>query len=174
MLVKVRREEGYDLALEGLSYSFDAPIENMPKRAKLIAHKGAGENKFLEQIAVWIEVTAPRKWWSHADTYRIGVSKQSQSTMHTALKRHLRQEDFNRPIPDAELVYLNSLIDQRDLEELKDQLPEGFIQKRMVFTNYKTLQAMYVQRHNHKLKEWHEFLAEIVAQLQHPYFIVKA
>ena len=73
--------------------------ENTLNKLSASAHKLAGldggHNKFLESIVVWIDITAPRYFWSQFDTYRVGTSKQSESTMHTIMKRHLTKDDFS-------------------------------------------------------------------------------
>ena len=51
--------------------------------------------KFLRQIPIAIEVTAPRYWWSEFDTYKIGTTAQSESTMHTILKDSISSENFS-------------------------------------------------------------------------------
>ena len=129
----------------------------MGKVAIKLARKNGGHNKFLESICVWIEMKAPRYFWQQVDAYRIGVTKQSQSTMHTVLKNPLYQEDFARNIYVPTIKRLNLLIEKKDFESLKNELPEGFLQERMLCTNYKALYGMYLQRRNHKLEEWQIF-----------------
>ena len=98
MEVKVLEEHGLDSALRGMAYSFrirGGDVENWwedkkeraYQRAVKLAHMDGGHNKFLESIQVWIDVDACRSWWSQMDTYRSGVTKQSDSTMHTLAKR---------------------------------------------------------------------------------------
>ena len=79
MKVEILKEAGYDEALLGLSLSYGTTIERAEEVAKKIASKNGGHNKFLESIIMWIDVTAPRYWWSQMDTYRM-MTKQSQST----------------------------------------------------------------------------------------------
>jgi len=173
--VKVRLEAGYEPALHGmaLSHSLDVeyPLtERKIERANKLAHKQGGHNKFLESMILWIEVIAPRYWWQQADTYRI-ASKQSESTMHTMLKQELSAEHFVEPPPEEWLWYLNGLIRNKELEKVKRLLPEGFWQKRMWCLSYKTLQNIYLQRKQHKLKEWQDFFAQVLEQIDHPEFI---
>lgn len=162
----------------GLSYgktsgmSFDEfDPETMVEVANKLAHRQGGHNKFLESITLWLDITAPRYWWAEFDTYRVGVTKQSESTMHTIMKRELTQDDFAEPINEEFILFaLNVRIYrynhtedpvQREeiFREIKGMLPEGFLQRRIVYLNAKTLQNMYHQRKNHKLKEWREFFA---------------
>ena len=130
-----------------------------------LTHMQGGHNKFLESIQLWLDVTAPRYWWQEFDTYRVGTTKQSESTIHTISRRPLEQKDFEQPIPEAMLSVLNGKILYTPLEEVKNILPEGFLQRRIVNTNLKTLQNMYQQRKNHKLVQWHDFFIAIAEAL---------
>jgi len=169
--VIILREAGYQEALLGLSLSYDQPIDRMPDVACKLAGRDNGENKFLESIAVWLDVTAPRYWWQQFDTYRVGVTKQSASTMHTLLRRPLTQDDFEGGLSHETLQRLNWLIGKRDLEAVKRELPEGFRQRRIVCTNYKALRHMSAQRHDHRLREWHFFCEAALSQVEHPEFL---
>lgn len=173
MHVKVVKEAGYDEALLGISFSYNAPIERMPTTAGKLAHMDGGHNKFLESIGVWIDIDAPRYWWSQFDTYRIGTTKQSESTMHTLVRRSLTQDDFEDEIDERVLDILNYFIKGDNLKRAKAHLPEAFLQRRLVFTNYKTLRNVYAQRLTHKLPQWQFFCDALVSQLEHPEFITK-
>jgi hypothetical protein len=171
MKVDALREAGYEEALLGLSLSYNQPAEKMPRVAARLYCHDDGHNKFLESIVVWLDIVAPRYWWQQFDTYRVGMTKQSQSTMHTIMKRPLVQEDFEHPIHPATLEHLNDLISKRDFETVKVELPEGFLQRRVVCTNYKVLRHIVAQRMSHRLPEWVFFCQELSAQLGHPEFI---
>lgn len=171
MKVKVLGEAGYEFALLGLSLSYNMPVKKMQEVADRLASKDGGHNKFLESICVWIDVTAPRYWWQQLDTYRIGVTKQSESTMHTLTKRPLTQDDFDGHLPQATLDRLNELIASKNWKQAKRELPESFLQRRIVCTNYKALRHMRQQRKTHKLPEWHLFLDALDEQLAMPEFL---
>lgn len=170
MLVNILREEGYEISLLGTSLSRIQSVEKMVGVCKNLAHKQGGHNKFLEFISVWIDITAPRYWWQQMATYRIGNSWLSESTMYTITKRNLVQEDFE-DIDDDILRRLNGIIDSGNLQEIKNNLPESFLQRRIMITNYKALQNIYGQRHDHKLPQWRYFCDEILSQIEHPEFI---
>ena len=173
MEVKIHKEAGYEEALFGLSLNKNQPLEKMPDIMARLASMDGGHNKMLESIIVWVEVNAPRYWWTQADTYRIST-KQSQSTMHTILKRPLTKNDFaERQVSWLTLLRLNGHIKAKRFDQLKRELPEGFMQKRMWCVSYKTLRNIYKQRKNHKLKEWRLFLDQLLAQLEHPEFLIK-
>jgi len=191
MKVKVLDEHGHNIALFGLGlshgitsdinfYEFDLncvcspyckEMQQMDGVASKLCKKGIGENKFLESISVWLDITAPRYWWQQFDTYRVGVTKQSGSTMHTLMNKPLTQENFSVIIPDAIMNVLNEQIAKGDLPLAKGLLPESFLQRRVVCTNYKTLRNIYQQRRDHKLQEWHVFLSELLIQLAEPDYL---
>jgi len=137
-----------------------------------LAHKDKGHNKFLESICVWIDITAPRYWWSQFDTYRIGVTKQSESTMHSLMHRHLIQDDFENSIPQVTLNQLNIYIDEKNFDKLKNELPEGFLQRRIICTNYKVLRHIITQRKKHKLPKWEVFIRNILTQANDANYLV--
>lgn len=168
MEVKILKEAGYDEAILGLSLSYSKPVdERMYIVAEKLAPRGNGHNKFLESIVAWIDVTAPLDWWAEMDTYRVGMTKQSSSTMHTLGRRRLVHSDFEEEIPHTYLSYLNSCIDGKaPLSLLKKLLPCGFLQRRILCTNYKTLQNIINQRTGHKLPQWGIFL-EGLKDLEH-------
>ncbi len=69
MKVTVLEESGYQHALLGLSLSRGITLEHADRVAQRLAGKDGGHNKFLESIAVWMDITAPRYWWQQFDTY---------------------------------------------------------------------------------------------------------
>jgi len=168
MTAVVKHEAGYDQALEGLSYNKNQLPENMDRVIKYLAPKDYGHNKSLEAIYLWVSVRGTRKFWVEADTYRVGTSKQSQSTVHCILKRPLVQEDFSTVIPPAWIDYLNKLREDRNFVRLTDLLPHAYLQKRMWVFNYKFLRNMIIQREKHPLVEWQIFLSSVLKQIKHP------
>jgi len=173
MKVEIINEAGCEQALLGMSLSYDKPFyfPTQYKVALKLAKLDGGHNKFLESMQVWIDITAPRYWWQQFDTYRVGTTKQSGSTMHTIIRRYLTQNDFEEPIYDDTLNRLNSLVSTKDFRQLKIELPEGFLQRRVVCTNYKVLRNMILQRKTHKLKEWQTFIHDILNQTQYTDFL---
>ncbi len=185
MKTVVLNEAGYEQAVQGFCLSYNSSIERAIELLPIYAFKGDGENKFLESIMLWIGVQAPRFWWQEADTYRVGTSKQSESTMHTICKRVLTQDDFEMPLEKDALENLNELIEvykrQTDsamknycFRKVKNSLPEGFLQQRIWLLSYKTLQNMYKQRANHRLSQWQGFFVAILTHIEHPEFIFNA
>lgn len=174
MKVKVICHQGLGAALLGLglNYGVTSHIEagdsevygRMLPVANKLAPTSHGHNKFLRQIYVAMDITAPRYWWAEYETYQVGTVEQSESTMHTILKRPIEQADFIEPIPEDYLEKLNVLVAEKNLLKLKAWLPEGFLQRRVVTLNYAVLREMRIQRQSHRLPEWKQFL-EVVATL---------
>ena len=177
MRYKVLHCAGYEQAVLGmmLSYgktSFDdftATDEDRERVATKLAPMDGGHNKFLEQIQYWILVQAPLFWWKQADTYRVGISKSSESTMHKSWKNGLTQEMFETPIFKDTLNNLNNSIREYNSPIVKPDrkkyletliignLPDAYLQTRLLNVNAKCLRNMYFQRGDHKLKQWREF-----------------
>lgn len=185
MEVKVLKEAGYQEALAGIGLSYGVTDFNkLEKVAFKLADKNGGHNKFLESMVVWIEINAARYWWQEFDTYRVGTTKQSASTIHTITRNHIKQVDFEHSVLDSTLIYINELIDsynedtnkkskEKYFNLIKSNLPEGYLQKRIVCTNYKTLSNIIWQRSNHKLAEWQKFIKTIKNSLTYSELLFK-
>ena len=195
MKVTIRREEGFDLAVYGMSLSFmtegtsyedwwtEERFNKLVNTAKANAGRDGGHNKMLESMVMWLEVRAPRFWWQEADTYRL-TTKQSTGTMHTIQRRPLTLEDFEEGTDLFMIERFNAILKEatndfsdksrlkgETLQRVKCALPEGFLQTRLFCINYKTLRNMILQRSTHALKQWHLFIEEIYKQAQHPEFL---
>lgn len=184
MKVSVIAESGYPEALLGLGLSYGLTsgmqvitsgslVDKLQCLANKLAHKDGGHNKFLESLVVWIDITASRDFWQEFDTYRVGVTKQSESTMHTLTKRELSLDDFEEGTDQRAIDIVNEYIRAKDWKGAKKNLPEGFLQRRLVCTNYKALRGMLWQRENHRLKLWDTFRNSVLLGVEHPHLLVK-
>lgn len=138
------------------------------KLAKKLIKAGGSHRKFLRQIFVSMDVTAPLYWWMEYATYKIGTCENSESTMHTITSRPLIEEDFNGFVPEELIGACNELIDAYNIENdkekkevfflmIKSTLPPGYMQKRTCSTNYEVLLNVLKDRENHRLPEWGAF-----------------
>jgi len=173
---KILAEHGYEESALGFSLSYNITAERAKEILPKYAFKNNGENKFLRCIELWIDVDFPRLAWPEADQYKVSTTTLSESTIHTLGKRGLVQNDFIIPIDERMLSIVNEkIIDFQnkkvDILEMKAHLPEGFLQRRIWHMNYANLQNIYLQRKNHKLALWHEFLEAVLSQIEHPEFI---
>ena len=163
--------------------------------AQRLIMAGAEHAKFLRQIFVTVDITAPLYWWKEFDTYKVGTTANSTSTMHklSAIPIVKEQFDFDgldtvvasgsAPHSDGwELTfedYVNDIIDMCENLRLKfietgdaaywraliQILPNAYLQTRTVTMSYANLRNMFFQRRTHKLKEWHQFCEEWIPTL---------
>ena len=200
--------QGFDSALRGMrnplkSYDKADTVKNNItgsvtigpndyKLAKSLWKGGAEHRKWMRQVIVWVEITAPRYWWSEFDTYKIGTSTNSESTMHTILKEDFNQSEFEWPPFDNRDWYIQAIFNDyidtlkgirdhanettgQDKEHyqqiLKAMLPESFLQKRTICLNYEVLATMYRQRKNHRLPQWSKEFVSWIKTLPYNEFI---
>lgn len=145
-------------------------------------------SKFLRQIMLSVDITAPIYWWSEMDTYKVGTTANSESTMHKLTKdaKNITVEDFqidselipyfqNQVIPTLKAVSLNPDYNEiKRLRLLKQLLPTSYMQKRHWTANYEIIRNQYRQRHNHRLSEWNTEWATWAESLPYAdYFITK-
>ena len=172
MEIEILSENGFDQAMYGLSLSYNSDLSRMPARARVLSDMDDGHNKFLESMQIWVRIKAPRYFWSEFDTYRVGVSKQSESTMHTLNRRELTQSDFEYTLPEGILSSFNTLLkNSAPLEVLKNALPEGFLQERVVNLNYKVVRHIIKQRSKHKLPQWLQFCRYMLKNLKYAEYL---
>jgi len=187
MKVKILEEAGHENALRGMAYSYkdraldpdewwQGQIEKANKRAPLLAPMGNGHNKFLRQITLWVDIEAPRCWFSEFDTYKVGTVADSESTMHTLSKRMPTQADFEEDTPPVMVqafqeVWKYLKENGMDIAVLKNSLPEGYLQRRMVTMNYEVLRNIIAQRRGHRLKYWDMWIDAILEQVEHPEYL---
>ncbi len=147
--------------------------ENDLSLATRLAKAGSDHRKFLRQIIVSVDITAPLYWWKEFDTYKVGTTANSCSTMHKIHSKPFAREDFSCDrLTDEGLKMLDSIIDfleeeRRQFIADKDDrshwhnmiqiLPSSYNQMRTVTLNYENLVNIYYARRTHKLAEWHTF-----------------
>ena len=161
--------------------------ENDFKLASALIKGGPEHRKFLRQIMVSVDITAPLLWWKEFTTYKVGTTANSTSTMHKLLSQPITEQCFelgdfadlplkdmatvdsfvsDHLIPFLEYLRKRSIEDKdKGLEysskaywkELVRWLPESWLQTRTITMNYENILNMYHQRKNHKLSEWHLF-----------------
>ena len=136
-----------------------------------LAHAGSDHRKYLRQIFVSVDITAPLYWWKEFDTYKVGTVANSTSTMHKIHAKAFDRNDFSHDrldegglaMLDATIAYLESergkfLADKTDRQpwhNMIQMLPSSYNQMRTVTLNYENLINIYYARKSHKLAEWH-------------------
>ena len=136
-----------------------------------LAVSGSDHRKFLRQVFVTVDITAPLYWWKEFDTYKVGTVANSTSTMHKIHAKAFARDDFSHDrldegglaLLDATVAYLEAerqkfLADKEDRQpwhNMIQMLPSSYNQMRTVTLNYENLINIYYARRNHKLAEWH-------------------
>ena len=136
-----------------------------------LAVSGSDHRKFLRQVFVTVDITAPLYWWKEFDTYKVGTVANSCSTMHKIHAKAFHRDDFSHDrldegglaLLDATVAYLEGerrkfLADKEDRQpwhNMIQMLPSSYNQMRTVTLNYENLINIYYARRNHKLAEWH-------------------
>ena len=136
-----------------------------------LAVSGSDHRKFLRQVFVTVDITAPLYWWKEFDTYKVGTVANSCSTMHKIHAKAFDRDDFSHDrldegglaLLDATVAYLEAerqkfLADKEDRQpwhNMIQMLPSSYNQMRTVTLNYENLINIYYARRNHKLAEWH-------------------
>jgi hypothetical protein len=158
--------------------------------AQRLAKSGSDHRKFLRQIFVSVDVTAPLYWWKEYETYKVGTVSNSCSTMHTIHKKAFTLDDFSceklsvidigggvgsprlmmknsvRMLNECRELYLKTQ-DKEYWYQMIQLLPTSYNQMRTCTLNYENLINIYFARRYHKLPEWHEFCGWIEGL---PYF----
>ena len=138
--------------------------------AQRLARAGSDHRKFIRQIFVSVDFTAPLYWWKEYDTYKVATVANSTSTMHKIASKPFTQDDFSHERMNTQaqeaLAHTVSVLEdlRKDYLETKDKetwysmiqlLPSSYHQMRTCTLNYETLMNIYYARRNHKLDEWH-------------------
>lgn len=152
---------------------------------------GTEHRKYLRQIFVSMDITAPLYWWKQFDTYKVGVTTDSCSTMHTLMNKEFKSDDFSfdsllkgpnedyveellECLNDIREAYINydSIVEEcgnnynlskSDIQlALYEILPSSYNQKRTVTMNYENVFNIVKQRKTHKLDEWKTFVEELL------------
>lgn len=157
------------------------------KLAQRMLGGGAEESKFMRQIMICMDIDAPLLFWKEFDTYKVGTTANSCSTMHKLASNEIGAQNFSFdmeitdfPEQYQELISMirvnsihyceqlrkayNKTKDKRIWRALIEVLPEGWNQRRTWTANYQVLRNIYFQRRNHKLDEWREF-CKIIEEL---------
>ena len=155
--------------------------------AQRLIKAGPEHRKFMRQIMVSVDITAPLYWWKEFDTYKVGTTANSTSTMHKLTSAPITKECFEMDDYEGSLLMykrepydLDAFTDdiwdniinycetlRKSYLETKDKkywkeliriLPESWLQTRTVTMNYENLYSIVRQRKGHRLTEWNTFI----------------
>jgi len=159
-------------------YADEIPVIHMigPNDLKLMQKlyaAGPEHRKYLRQIFVSMDITAPLYWWKEFDTYKVGTVSNSCSTMHKIHAKEFTLDDFSvEHLTEGNLAGFESNLNclntaRQNFIETKDKkwwwqmiqtLPSSYNQRRTITMNYENVMTMINQRTGHKLDEWNEFV----------------
>ncbi len=146
--------------------------ENDLSLAMRLCKSGSDHRKFIRQIFVSVDITAPLYWWKEYDTYKVATVANSTSTMHKIHSKPFSMEDFScdkmsartKEVMGRLIEYLEELRghfvqtkERAYWDDIIQLLPSSYNQMRTCTLNYETLINIYYARRNHKLEEWHHF-----------------
>lgn len=164
-------------------FDLEGGVFRMGDADQQLMHKlfraGTEHRKYMRQIFVSMDITAPLYWWKEFDTYKVGTTANSCSTMHKIAAKEFTDDDFSmehliedndhaavfissmhRTIADlntARELYLNTK-DKKWWWQMIQLLPSSYNQKRTVTMDYENAASMIRQRTGHKLDEWNDFV----------------
>ena len=167
----INSEIQYDPQFEEYEYALLGPKDL--DLAQRMIKAGSPNDKFLRQIFVSVDITAPLYLWKELDTYKVGTTANSTSTMHKLASTPItidcfEIDDYNKDIandfPYHIICYCeelrqkyNETKDIRYWKELIRWLPESWLQTRTWTANYAVLRQIFHWRKSHKLTEWWSF-----------------
>ena len=140
---------------------------------------GHPHRKYLRQIFVAMDIIAPLYWWKEFDTYKVGTTANSCSTMHKIAAKEFELSDFSTEhLVGLSIAALQGVLDVMNLErkhflvthdkdcwwQMIQLLPSSYNQRRTVSMTYENVMNMLDYREGHKLDEWRGF-CKILKQL---------
>ena len=140
--------------------------------AKRLRRAGSDHRKYIRQVFVSVDITAPMYWWKEYDTYKVATVANSTSTMHKIHSKPFSIDDFSCDhMTDGTKKFMETVVAELEnirlrFKETKSKddwydmiqlLPSSYNQMRTCTFNYETLINIYRARKNHKLAEWHTF-----------------
>ena len=164
--------------------------------AQRLIKAGPDHRKFLRQIFVSVDITAPLYWWKEFDTYKVGTVSNSCSTMHKIHAKEFTLDDFsheqlkpNGKAIRALKITIETLNEFRDMYnngfqnvepknkvvwyQMIQLLPTSYNQKRTITLTYETLRNIRGSRRNHKLDEWSIGFMEWIDSLPYAEELIK-
>ena len=146
------------------------------KLCKNLIRAGTEHRKFLRQIFISLDILAPLYWWKEFDTYKIGTTANSCSTMHKIHSKEFTLQDFSTEhLSDKSIAHLQTTIDllnsyrdsynttksKDDWWQMIQLLPTSYNQLRTITMNYENALNILHQRSHHKLDEWKVFCNDL-------------
>ena len=151
--------------------------ENDLRLMKALFKAGTEHRKYLRQIFVSMDITAPLYWISELDTYKVGTVRNSCSFMHKGVSKPFEISDFSthdvlkdgtptnvkawKTIVDTLNQLREEYLHTKDnniFQHIRCLLPSGYNLKFTITMNYENVFTIIKQRSGHRLDEWNEFV----------------
>lgn len=160
--------------------------DNDLKLASKLCKAGSDHRKFMRQIIVSTDISAPLYWWKEFDTYKVGTVANSTSTMHKIHSKPLDMSDFSHDEMSSDAIeFLRTIVDFLEMKRLNyvsnqlkidwndiiHLLPSSYNQTRTCTLNYEVLLNIYHSRLHHKLSEWHK-LCNWIEELPYAKYLI--
>lgn len=142
--------------------------------ARKLVKAGSDHRKFLRQIIISVDITAPLYWWKEYDTYKVATTANSTSTMHRIHAKPITLADFSYErlslgaltnltgtiefLEDRRLQFVETK-DPAAWDDIIQLLPTSYNQLRTCTLSFETLLSQYHARKAHKLQEWRDYCA---------------
>ena len=151
--------------------------ENDLRLIKTLFKAGTEHRKYLRQIFVSMDITAPLYWISELDTYKVGTVRNSCSFMHKGVSKPFEISDFSthdilvdgtptnvktwKTIVDTLNQLREEYLDTKDnniFQQIRCLLPSGYNLRFTITMNYENVFTIIKQRSGHRLEEWNELI----------------
>lgn len=152
--------------------------ENDLALMKKLYKAGTEHRKYLRQIMVSMDITAPLYWIAEFDTYKVGITRNSCSFMHKGVSNPFKIVDFSTHDSHDILIWTNIIAklnsmrdkylatkDEQIFQQIRCMLPSGYNQQFTVTMNYENVVNIINQRSHHRLEEWREFCEILLQEL---------
>ena len=172
VVVKKLELLGMDWAMKAMRMPFMSISKSLQQDillAKKLINRGSEHRKFLRQITVQLEIEASMTFWFEFDTYKVGVTSNSESFWNTiGTQRIFVSDNFvssfqSSKYLDEILVIINKYINEKSpsKESLRYLIPQGIKYRRIVTMTGEALLNIINQRQSHRLTEWIEFINDV-------------
>ncbi len=102
--------------------------------AKRLRKAGSDHRKYIRQILVSVDITAPLYWWKEYDTYKVATVANSTSTMHKIHSKPFELEDFSHDhMTEGTLAFMETVV--AELEKIRLRYIETKKKRRLVRFN---------------------------------------
>ena len=172
----IEKEVEYNDGTVTKEYTYEIGHKDLDLMKRLL-DAGPSHRKFLRQIFVCADITAPLYWFKEFDTYKVATTANSCSTMHKIHSKEFTKEDFSMEhlfIEEGRYDFVNPMEkiiealnaarslylatnDKKYWWQMVQLLPSSYNQKRTITMDYETLLNIYETRKDHKLDEWNDF-----------------